>query len=168
MEWRQHPKLKDRFHPDMPDDLQVLVHDGGPRLTQNSPEMVWATVTACKGGVFSARILNTPHQLESVAEGSEIQFIAPSSDFLLMVTDKYLSERPEWSIQACNTCGLDELFDAPSDLIKAVFPDIPEGASMGSFTTFCGACGGVQLVRHKSAAEVQSHRPEKKWWQFWK
>jgi hypothetical protein len=31
--WRDDPLLKGRFHPDFPDDLQVVVHDGGPRLT---------------------------------------------------------------------------------------------------------------------------------------
>src|SRR5215471_14876033 len=33
MNWREHPLLKSRFHPEFPDDLQVIVHDGGPRLS---------------------------------------------------------------------------------------------------------------------------------------
>ena len=37
-EWRDHPKLKGRFHESYPDDLQVMAHDGGPRLTDSRPE----------------------------------------------------------------------------------------------------------------------------------
>ncbi len=42
-DWREHPKLKGRFHPDHPDDLQVIAHDGGARITGNAPEAVWVT-----------------------------------------------------------------------------------------------------------------------------
>jgi hypothetical protein len=63
--WRQHPRLEGRFHVDHPDDLQVLVHDGGPRLTDRRPELVWVRVTACHGDVFTARLLNQPHQRSS-------------------------------------------------------------------------------------------------------
>jgi hypothetical protein len=88
-----------------------------------------------------------------------------------MVTDKYLSERPNWNIQPCNKCGLDELFDAPSDLMRVIFPDIREGATMGIFTSFCGVCGGVQVVQDADAEFPDQPPPEqrpKKWWQFWK
>ncbi len=44
-EWRNHPTLESRFHPEHPDDLEVLVHDGGPRMTDCRPELVWVTVT---------------------------------------------------------------------------------------------------------------------------
>ncbi len=39
--WRSDPLLEGRFHPEYPDDLQVIVHDGGPRLTKNAPELMW-------------------------------------------------------------------------------------------------------------------------------
>ena len=56
--WRSHPKLRGRFHPESPDDVQVLVHDGGPRITDRLPETVWVTVTGCEdSGVFIGRIL---------------------------------------------------------------------------------------------------------------
>jgi hypothetical protein len=55
-EWRQHPLLKGRFLPDYPDDLQVIVHDGGPKITSNEPEIVWVTVTAMDGDVFHGRV----------------------------------------------------------------------------------------------------------------
>jgi hypothetical protein len=174
--WRQHPKLDGRFHVDHPDDVQVLVHDGGPRLTDRRPELVWVRVTACEGDVFTARVLNQPRQLNTVNEGTEVQFVAPASgEHLLQVREKYLQEREGWIIQPCNKCGLSELFDAPSDLIKRVFSSLPDGATMDAFSAFCGACGGVQLVQHKSFREEEEpdeqadqRTPNKKWWQFWK
>jgi hypothetical protein len=174
-EWREHPKLVTRFHPDYPDDLQVIVHDGGPRLTDRHPELVWVRVTKCDGDVFTGRILNQPHQLTSVSEGSEIMFIVPDSgNHPLQVREKYIQERPEWIIHPCDKCGLSELFDAPSDLIRVVFPNTPTESVMSMFTTFCGACGGVQLVQHKSynpddMETVSSEPPtDRRWWQFWK
>lgn len=165
-EWRDHPKLRGRFHPDAADDLQVLVHDGGPRLSDRSPEEVWVTVTGCdRDDVFSGCVLNQPHQLTTVSAGAEIKFVA-SGEHLLMVTEKYLRERPHWKIQACDRCGLDELFDAPSDLMRAIFPDLPEGASMEMFTSFCGVCGGCQVVMDNNI--VLEEPAPKRWWQFWK
>jgi hypothetical protein len=167
--WRNHPKLQSRFHPEFPDDVEVLVHDGSPRLTDRSPEVVWVTVTGRDGNdIFTGRILNQPQQLTSVAQGAEIKFIAPSGEFLLMVTEKYLLERPNWNIQPCDQCGFDELFDAPSDLMRVIFPDI---AAMEMFTSFCGVCGGVQVVLDKNAEledQPTAQQEKKRWWQFWK
>jgi hypothetical protein len=187
-EWRRHPSLQGRFHPDFPDDLQVIVHDGGPRLTKRRPELAWVRVSQGNGedDVFHGRLLSQPKQLETVSEGDEIQFVAPEGgEHPLMVTSKYLCERPDWVIGPCRKCGLTELFDAPSDLIRVVFPNIPPGAVLRAFTAFCGICGGagVQLVRHKSAPPeierpvppadpapaavgVASDQP-KSWWRFW-
>jgi hypothetical protein len=171
-EWRKHPKLKGKFHPEYPDDVQVLVHDGGPRLTTHRPEGVWVRVTACAGSVFTGTVLNQPHQLTSVREGSTIKFIAPEGgQHPLMVTEKYLCERPNWIIHPCQKCGLTELFDPPSDLMRVVFPNVPEGSIMEMFTAFCGACGGVQVVQYRDA-QIEEHpvseAGQKKWWQFWK
>jgi hypothetical protein len=170
--WREYPKLQGRFHPDAEDDVQVVVHDGGPRLTDRSPEAVWVTVTGCASGdILTGRVLNQPQQLLSVSQGAEIKFVVPSGEHLLMVTDKYLSERPNWKIHPCNQCGLDELFDAPSDLIRVIFPDLPEDAVLGVFTSFCGVCGGVQIVQDPDADfpdEPPVDESQKKWWQFWK
>jgi hypothetical protein len=169
-EWREHPKLRGRFHPDFPDDVQVLVHDGGPRLTDRRPELVWVRVTGCAGDVFTGRVLNQPHQLVTVSEGSVIQLLVPDrGEHPLLVTDKYLEERPEWDIEPCNRCGLSELLDAPSDLLRVVFPDTPEGTVMQVFTAFCGVCGGIQLVKQQgTGSEVPALPRPKRWWQFWK
>jgi hypothetical protein len=179
--WREHPKLKGRFHPEYPDDLQLIVHDGGPRLTKNPPELMWVRVTGGTDNVFTGRLLNQPHHLTSVKLGDEIRFVAPDGgDHPLRVTEKYLAERPDWSVTPCNKCGLSELFDPPSDLIRVVFPNVPagEGAQMQAFTAFCGACGGVQLVKSRRAEPPTGDPPPvpapgptpaaKKWWQFWK
>ncbi|HEY1187878.1 MAG TPA: hypothetical protein VGE74_09485, partial [Gemmata sp.] len=159
--WQEHPKLQGRFHPEYPDDLQVLVHDGGPRLTRNAPELMWVRVTGCAGDAFTARLLNQPHHLASVKLGDEIRFVVPDGgEHPLRVTEKYLAERPDWGITPCNKCGLSELFDAPSDLIRVVFPNAPaDGAQMQAFTVFCGACGGVQLARSRRAEDPEPRPP---------
>jgi hypothetical protein len=174
-EWREHPKLKGRFLPDYPDDLQVFVHDGGPRLSDRPPEAVWVTVVGADGDVFRGRVLNQPHNLRTVREGGEVRFVAAAgAQFPVMVTDKYLRERGEWVIIPCRKCGLDELFDAPSDLLRVVFPDTPADARMSMFTSFCPLCGGVQGVRAKvdPAAGVGGPTPvpppaKRPWWKFW-
>ncbi|MCP4600887.1 MAG: hypothetical protein GY847_10205, partial [Proteobacteria bacterium] len=157
--------------PDYPDDLQVLVHDGGPRITENPPELIWVRVIDSDHDIFVGTILNQPHQLESVTQASQIRFIVPDGgEYPLLVTPKYLQERPDWIVQPCNKCGLAELFDAPSDLKRVVFPNVSNGEVMLMFTAFCGACGGVQIVQHKDFQpdETDSQTQSKKWWQFWK
>jgi hypothetical protein len=171
-EWRQHPKLQGRLHPQHPDDVQVIVHDGGPRMTDKRPEAVWVKIVASESDVFTGEVLNQPQQLNSVKQGDRIQFIIPDSGkHALMVRPKYLKERPAWIIHACDKCGLSELFDAPSDLMAKAFPNLPPGSMMEMFTAFCGACGGVQGVEFAGdhvARESGAPRASKKWWQFWK
>lgn len=175
--WRRHPSLRGRFHLESPDDLQVVVHDGGPRMSEHPPELVWVRVTGVVGEVFYSRLLNQPHNLKSVRLGDTIQFLVPTGGkHPLMVTEKYLRERANWVVHPCRKCGLSELFDAPSDLISKIFPDIPADAKLGTFTTFCPLCGGVQGAElHGFGREDEAPTPtrepetsEKKWWQFWK
>src|SRR3954471_23737666 len=150
MHWRTHPKLNGRFLSDHPDDLEVIVHDGGPRMTDRQPEALWVTVTGCDGDVFVGRILNQPSQLRTAQQGQQIRFIMPEGgEHLIFVTDKYLQERSSWTIHPCQKCGLTELFDAPSDLMRVVFPNMPEGAVMEGFTSFCPMCGGIQVLEFK-------------------
>jgi len=173
--WRRHPKLQGRFHEEYPDDVQVMVHDGGPRLTSCQPEIVWVRVSGGEGDTFTGRVLNRPHHLQTVSENSEIRFIVPEiGEHPLMVTEKYLAERPHWDIIPCNRCGLSELLDAPSDLIRVVFPNLPaDSAECRMFTAFCGACGGILVVQVKDTKAARAARGDgasrkKKWWQFWK
>jgi hypothetical protein len=154
-DWREHPKLKGRFHPDRPDDLQIMVHDGGPRFTDRRPEILWTQVLGADGDVFIGRVLDQPNQLKNVQAGAEIRFIAPESgSHPLLVTGKYLGERALWRLLApCRKCGMSELFDAPSDLIRAIFPQIPADIAKGfTFTTRCGCCGEGVVVRWKRGA----------------
>jgi len=170
-EWREHPALQRRFHPEHADDLQVIVHDGGPRISDRKPELVWVTLTASHGEVFTGKILNRPSQLQTVNQGDEIHFIVPKDGKQpLRVTRKYLRERPDWIIHPCKNCGLSELFDAPSELMKAIFTDLPDDAVMESFTVLCGMCGGFQLIQHKDAVldEPLTEESHRRWWQFWK
>ena len=111
---------------------------------------MWVRVSGCQGKIFLGTVLNQPVQLETVTLGSIVKFLVPEGGrHPLMVTDKYLSERDNWVIHPCDKCELTELFDAPSDLIRVVFPDPPKEAIMDMFTVTCGACGGVQVVENK-------------------
>lgn len=158
MHWRTHPDLKDKLHPQHPDDLQVVIHEGGPRTTRKYPEAVWVSITSGENDVFQGRILNTPSQLDSVKQGDIISLLANTGvEHAVMVTPKYLRERPQWKIKPCSKCGFTELFDAPSDLVRATFPSLPDDALLEAFTTFCALCDGTQIVE-----PIRSLR----WWQF--
>jgi hypothetical protein len=173
-DWRKHPHLVKRLHPDHPDDVQVLVHDGGPRLTPHRPELVWGRVLSVAADVFEAEILNQPQQLASVGRGDRVKFVVPASgEYAVMVTSKYLTERPAWVIGPCTNCGFSELLDAPSDLIAKVFPNREEGDVVEVFTSFCAVCDGVQTVQSVDFSPDDSEDPptdggSRKWWQFWK
>ncbi len=172
--WRADARLRGRFHPEYPDDLQVLVHDGGPRITDRAPEVVWVRVSGSEGDAFLGRVLNQPVGLTGVREGDVIRFVAcAGAPHPVMVTGKYLRERPDWEIIPCNRCGFDELFDAPSDLMRIVFPDAPQDAVMEMFTSFCPLCGGAQVIQARGAAgsDMTPQPPpagaKKPWWKLW-
>jgi hypothetical protein len=145
--WRDYPPLVGRFHPKFPDDIQILVHDGGYRFTKSQPEVIWARVIGLEDNVLRGEILNNPHQLKNIRQGDEILFIVPKGgDYPLLVSEKYLAEREDWVIRPCDKCGFDELFDAPSDFIDLVFHNLEEGSTLEVFSYFCNLCGGVQIV----------------------
>jgi hypothetical protein len=173
--WRIHPKLGGRFHPDFPDDLQVIVHEGGPRLAKARPELIWVRVTDGEDDLFTGTILNQPVGLTSVAAGSSIRFLVPKGgDYPLMVTEKYLRERPHWNIRACDKCGLTELLDAPSDLVRAVFSPLRPREVTVSFTALC-LCGGILVVGAAGFDEEEEASPgpevphqQTGWWKTWR
>lgn len=160
--WRNDPLLKGRFHPDFPDDLQVIVHDGGPRLTKNAPELMWVSVVGMSGRAYRGKLLNKPIGLESVKLGDEILFLAgPKGIDPFYVTPKYMRERERWHVSPCNKCKMPELFDAPSDLIAVVFPKLKDKKDVDEikFTSFCPLCRGVQLVSDKPFDKSKNEGP---------
>lgn len=170
MRWRSHPKLLGQFHAEYPDDLQVIVHDGGPHITDRRPEAVWVTVTGCNGDVFSGRVINQPAQLRTIRQGQQIHFIMPlNGKHSVLVTEKYLLERQAWAIHPCQKCGFSELFDAPTDLMRVVFPNLPADAVMEAFTSFCPLCGGAQVIEFTGSNDQIAPAPphKKAWWEFW-
>ena len=164
MQWRNHPGLEGKLHPSHPDDLQVIVHDGGPRVTQLRPEAVWVTITLVEGELFSGRVLNAPSQLKTVQLNQTIRFrIDAGTGQALMVTDTYEHEKRDWKIGPCTKCGFSELFDSPSDLVRATFPDLPADAKLEAFTAFCPLCGGVQTIESLAPTLSPALKP---WWKF--
>jgi hypothetical protein len=149
--WHSHPKLKGRFLADHPNELLVIVHEGGPRLTSRRPEVVAVEVTGFQGEVFTGRILHQPIQLHRLRLGQQIQFIVPAAArFPVLATEKYLEERSLWKIQPCKKCGFAELFDPPSELIQLLSPSSAAAANRESFKTACALCGGPQMVLAKA------------------
>ncbi len=169
--WRDHPRLAGRFHPEHPDDIQVVVHDGGPRLSRLAPEVVWVRITGGEGDILAGTVLNQPSELATVSVGNAIRCKVPTSgEHPVMVTEKYLSERSDWIVHPCNRCGLTELFDAPSDLVRVVFPPGPVQLEAEMFTALCGWCAGSQLVQRvgTEAIEGPEVHPPKRWWELWR
>jgi hypothetical protein len=166
--WRDDPQLAGRFHPDYPDDLQIFVHDGGPRVSKCRPELVWARVVGASNGSYSAKVLNQPLHLKTVKQDDIVQFIVTDScKYPILVSTKYLEERDRWTIHSCDKCGLSELFDAPSDLIRIIFPNLPPNSKMGMFSSFCPLCGGTQVIEDEDATKEMKKRNGRKWWQLW-
>jgi len=194
--WREDPSLAGRFHPQCPDDIQVLVHDGEPRRTRRAPEACWARVSAVHGTlqaaiapkdaklpfdesvvrwaprtVYRASLLNQPHQLQSVKSGDEILFVhAPGIPHPLRVLPAYLEERPRWAFAPCDRCGADQSLDPPTVMARTRFPDAPAGSVPVAFTAFC-PCGGTMIlsaVQSAMAAPTPLEPSGKKpWWKVW-
>jgi len=162
--WRKHPLLQNKFHPDYPDDIQVIVHEGGPRVSKQRPELMWVSIIAQQDDVYVGILLNKPHNLTTVKQGEKILFlVSETSEYPFRITEKYLAERNSWEmVYPCNKCGFSELFDPPSELFEKVFPsqnvrlsDIPKDATVVAkvFTALCPICGGIQCIN----MEVKAH-----------
>jgi hypothetical protein len=162
LSWRLHPLLAGKFHSDYPDDIRVIVHDGGPRITSNRTELIWVRVQNAYGEIFEGKLMNTPVQLETVKDEQMIKFLIPAgSEHPVMVTDKYLYEREDWLIKPCDKSGFSELFDAPSDLIDVIFKKEEEEEQVEMFTSFCPMCGGIQIIVESS---LKDELDEKEGW----
>jgi hypothetical protein len=165
-----HPRLRGRFDEHYPDDLRVIAHDGGPQLSRVPPEVVWVRVTSGQGIVWTGRILTRAHEPLTADENVTVRFIAPGTNALpVTVTEKYLRERSDWIIAPCNRCGIEELFDAPSDLARVLFETDHDPGDVASFSAVCAWCGGTQLV-HRARAREREGRPVPalRWWRVWK
>jgi hypothetical protein len=197
--WRSDPNLAGKFHTQYPDDIEVLVHDGEPRRTKKQPEICWVRITATPGTlrfpvspagdkaptpgspvnwterpIYSGTLLNQPHHLTSVREGSTVSFIfTPGLPALLMITDEYQRERVLWTFVACNGCGADQGLDPPTVMAKTRFPDAPGGFLPIAFTAICPCNGTMMLsmvVEPKPAGASPTAAPSsgmKPWWKFW-
>jgi Uncharacterized protein conserved in bacteria (DUF2314) len=177
--WQTHPKLRGKFHPEYPDDLQILVHDGGIRFSQSPPELLWVRTVGMDADVFRGQVLNQPESLRLVRQGETVQFIVPEvGPHPILARPKYLAERKDWNISPCQRCGMTELFDAPSDLMKKIFPEFQQQMQgteeeLMAFTVFCSICDGVHIVERKGATDRSLVMPafqvlrKKPWWKFW-
>jgi len=169
--WRVDPDLAGRFHPQSPDDLQVVVHDGEPRRTRRAPESCWVRVQTVDGvlrvpnlapggsfppapeavrwierRVYRGTLLNQPHALTETRKDGDVLFVhAPGIPHPVQVRPDYLQERPRWAFVPCDRCGADQALDPPSVMARTRFPDAPAGSVPVAFTAFC-PCGGTMMV----------------------
>jgi hypothetical protein len=150
--WRRDTRLSDLLHPDYPDDIQALLHDGGPLFRTAAPELVWVRLTdRVDDGIYRGTLLNQPFGLTNRQQGDTIHVaVADGAHRLVYIGDRYLYERYAWSVDPCHQCGLSVLFDAPSDLLAATFAKVPADLAMVEFTATCPLCGGKQFVRSAS------------------
>ncbi len=106
--WHEDLALKGHFHPEYPDDLQILVHEGSFRFTNTKPEVMWGRLlarieTTHRDGstthAYKATLLNQPKQLKTVQVGQEILLVAyPAYRFPIRVTHEYLASRGDYEI----------------------------------------------------------------------
>ena len=106
--WREDPNFKGKFHPDFPDDLQVLVHEGSFRFTDTSPEVMWARIVAKmevtlqsgdKYSFYKGILLNQPHQLKTLKLHQEIYLVgAEKYPHAIRIAPDYIPDRPLWEI----------------------------------------------------------------------
>ena len=152
-EWENCAALLGRTHPNYPDDLQVVVHQGGPRFSSLPPEYIWVKIIGYDQGIFKGTIRNKPHNLTDYKLGSEILFHIPSNKSCkpVMLTQEVVHESKQWTVVPC-TKGYNEiLFDPPSKFVEKIFPNLGADNGPEAFTYFCGICGGVMVVRAKGS-----------------
>lgn len=185
--WHTDPDLAPHLHPDFPDDVRVIVHDGEPRRTGTAPELCWVRIEAQAGElhlparpafgdapaagpetrrVYRGTLLNTPHGLRTIGEGDALLFVAVAGlDGALRVTSAYLAERPAWTLSPCSGCGADQALDPPSVMARTRFGGMG-GGSVEMFTAFC-FCGGTQALARLDREEHDPAPRRRPWWKFW-
>jgi len=175
--WRHDPTLAGQLHPQHPDDLQVIVHDGEPRRTRRAPEACWVTVQRVHGvlrspvmlanakpplraaavtwverTVYAGKLLNAPHQLTSVRQNDTLLLVyTPGLPHPLHVTDAYLAERSQWAFAPCDKCGTDQALDPPTVMARTRFPDTSEDEVPVMFSAFCPCQGTMMLAAIEDA-----------------
>jgi len=150
--WRNDPLIKTRYPlADYPDDIQVLVHEGGRRKTKVQPELMYVRTTGRSGEYFKGTIINEPALLRTLKKGSVIIYkIDTGTKYPIRVFETFIREKKDWEITPCEKCGFTELFDPPSEIIMIKFPDLKPGESIEAMALLCDLCGGLQTITNKN------------------
>lgn len=83
--------------------------------------------------------------------GERFRFIVPEgSPFPILVTDQHMRERSEWTITPSIKCGMSELFNTPSALMRLCFPALAPDEKVEMFTAFCPCAAGRRWCRRTS------------------
>ncbi len=71
--WTNDPETKGYFKmSDFPNDLQVVIHDGGLRISKNNPELIWVRTIGRDGDYFEGTLLNMPYNLKDFKYGDSV------------------------------------------------------------------------------------------------
>lgn len=163
--WCDDPALKGRFVPGYSDDLQVLVHDGGPKFSDLAPELIYARIVAVDGEVYRAIALSQPRRLLSLKAGDTFMFIAShTAGRPTLVCEAYRRERRRWRISPCQGCGQSEAFDPPSALLAKTGFESPKATSTVVFSQQCPACLAGTLVFTSLDAAPTPRDGEPQWY----
>jgi hypothetical protein len=147
VDWKNDPSLKGRFHPNAPDDIEVVIHDGHPGFSGKSPERAWVRVRGRRGSAWMGTLLNQPFHLKSKSEGSEVLFVAPAKGkYLVQVSEQYLREREEWRIGECSQCGMTETLSPPSEILTHTNVPADARSQVRQVTAPCPFCKGSQVL----------------------
>jgi hypothetical protein len=178
--WHNDPLLVGKFHATYPNDVQVIMHDGGPRLSTIAPELMWvrlhglASQSRASFRVYRGTLLGDAQRLPNLKAGALVLVLTASgSPHPIRTTDAYIEDRARYDIRPCCGCGFSELFDPPMALGRRLHPEIPEGAKMANYATRCALCGGLQEVVAKEGGitidpDLETTEPPQRWWTDWK
>jgi hypothetical protein len=141
--WRSDPALAGRFHPDLPDDLEVSF------FLENAVEKMWVRTTGVDDAVggYKGELLNQPFaEASGLAQGASLTYrVAKGAPDPVWVSPVVRANLEHWTSE-CGTCGFDLLLE-PAEAIAA--RQFDTGLETVAFTTRCPMCGGGMLVERR-------------------
>lgn len=145
--WREHPKIKDKFHPRHPDDLKAIFFF--PEIRRAEAMWVRLINTDDEIGGYRGLLLNQPQS----AKEPKVQSLVTIRSVMGVQEPVYISPimRQNWREwrSRCRGCGFDLIFEPIEEMTKRAFPPLPPGTQLQTFTARCLLCAETIVVEHK-------------------
>lgn len=145
--WHGDPDLQGLFHPDCPDDVEVLFFFPHKRVK----EKMWVRLQQIRPdiGGYQGELLNSSYTLNALTKGRQIMLRkSPGLPAPFYLTPEMLENQRDWDIH-CTSCGFDAVFRPIGELASMQFPDAPDGALPVAFTTRCPLCKDTMTLELK-------------------